>query len=127
GDGRRRRGSAGSDDDTALESTAATLQGIAAEMDRADSPFMLGGDEWAGSATRGRDRAPGGPVRRLRPDAVEPLVARVAPPGRAGGRASGPRGTRSGVGGRRRRRTGSPAALARGPGAGLGVTGRGDP
>ena len=74
----RRRGNQVGETGTALAQTAATLQGIAAELDRAESPFTLGEDGAVASATRGRDRVAGGSWRRLRRDAVDPMLERLA-------------------------------------------------
>jgi uncharacterized protein with NAD-binding domain and iron-sulfur cluster len=78
GDAGPRRGSQVAQDGTALAATVATLQGIADEIDRAECPFALGADGAVASTTRGRERVAGRPWRRLRHDAVDPMLERLA-------------------------------------------------
>jgi len=78
GGGSPRRGARVGESDSPLVAAEATLQDIAAEIDRADCPFTLGEDGVEAPVTRGGDRIAGRPWHRLAREAVDPMLERLA-------------------------------------------------
>jgi uncharacterized protein with NAD-binding domain and iron-sulfur cluster len=75
---RPRRGTGSGAGESLLSATVATLTEIAAELDNAESPVVLGSDGAGAPATRGRLRIGGRSWHRVRRDALDPLLERLA-------------------------------------------------
>ena len=71
-----RRGGSAADAGDALSSVVSSLDQIAGEMDRAETPLTLD-DEPARPITRGRDRLGGRPLRAVRKATVNPMLDRL--------------------------------------------------